>query len=67
MEWTRAIEQEIEALERNKTWDIVQLPPGKHVIGCRWVFKIKHGPDGKVDRYKARLVAKGYHQVEGID
>ena len=36
-------------------------------IGCKWVYKIKHGLDGLVEHYKARLVAKGYSQIEGID
>jgi len=46
---------------------LVDLPPGKEPVGCKWVFTIKHTPDGKVDRYKARLVAKGYTQTYGID
>lgn len=58
---------EITALETKKTWTVVSLPPGKHAIGCRWVFTIKYNPDGTVDRLKVRLVAKGYTQVEGVD
>jgi hypothetical protein len=55
------------ALEKNKTWELVDLPPGKQPVGCKWVFTIKHTPEGKIDRYKARLVAKGYTQTYGID
>ncbi|RVW70963.1 Retrovirus-related Pol polyprotein from transposon RE1 [Vitis vinifera] len=42
----------------NGTWDLVSLPPGKPTVGCRWVYTVKVGPDGQVDRLKARLVAK---------
>lgn len=54
-------------MEENDTWKIVQLPTGKNVVGCKWVFKIKYKADGQVDRFKARLVAKGYIQTEDID
>lgn len=46
---------------------MTQVHPGKIVIGCKWVYRIKRNPDGSVARHKARLVAKGYHQTEGID
>jgi len=55
------------ALEKNRTWELVDLPRGKQPVGCRWVFTIKHTPEGKVERYKARLVAKGFTQIYGID
>ena len=59
---------EIEALEANHTWILTDLPPNKSVIGCKWVYKVKHKAyDGLVERYKARLVAKGYTQIEGQD
>ena len=45
----------------------VSLPPGKSSIGCRWVYTMKVGPNGQVDRLKARLVAKGYTQQYGSD
>lgn len=58
---------EIEALERNYTWTITHLPPGKQPIGCKWVYKIKYRSDGVIERYIAHLVAKGHTQTEGIN
>ena len=66
-EWVQAMKDELLAMNRNDTWDIVPLPKGKKAIGSRWVYKVKHKSDGTVDRYKARLVARGYSQVEGVD
>lgn len=66
-EWLNAMSQEIQALEENNTCEVVSLPAGKKLIGCKWVYKIKRKGDGRVDRYKARLVAKGYSQTEGVD
>jgi hypothetical protein len=43
-------------MKENGMWEIVLLPNKERVIGCRWVFKKKFGPDGKIQRYKARLV-----------
>ena len=58
---------EMAALHSTGTWDLVVLPSGKSLVGCRWVYKVKVGPDSKVDRLKARLVAKGCTQVYGFD
>ncbi|KAL0463707.1 UNVERIFIED_CONTAM: Retrovirus-related Pol polyprotein from transposon RE2 [Sesamum latifolium] len=66
-EWVEAMHQELLALEKNDTWEVVPLPPGKTAIGCKWVYKLKLKDDGSVDRCKAWLVAKGFNQVEGVD
>ncbi|KAJ4790588.1 Retroelement pol polyprotein-like [Rhynchospora pubera] len=65
--WRDTMQAEIEALERNDTWRVEDLPPGKTSIGCKWVYRIKYNSDGTIERYKARLVVLGNRQVEGID
>lgn len=60
--WRKGMQTELEAMELNKTWSVVPLPPGKHTIGYKWIYKIKHNANGTINRYKARLVAKGYTQ-----
>ena len=66
-EWKVATDAEYNSLIENKTWKLVELHPGRKAIGCKWVFKLKHDVEGKVERFKARLVAKGYTQKYGID
>ncbi|XP_022930197.1 uncharacterized protein LOC111436713 [Cucurbita moschata] len=65
--WRAAIDFKIEAIERNETWELTNLPKGMKKIGVKWVFKTKLNENGEVDKYKARLVAKGYAQQHGID
>jgi Reverse transcriptase (RNA-dependent DNA polymerase) len=65
--WLEAMKVEMEALEKNNTWQLVSLPEGRKTVGCKWVFTVKYGPTGLIDRYKARLVAKGFTQTYGID
>ncbi|KAL0342922.1 UNVERIFIED_CONTAM: hypothetical protein Sangu_1179600 [Sesamum angustifolium] len=66
-EWVNAMTEELTALDRNETWELVALPPRKKAIGCRWVFKLKLNLNGSIQRNKARLVAKGYIQIERAD
>ncbi|GKA52735.1 putative RNA-directed DNA polymerase [Tanacetum coccineum] len=65
--WVEAMNLEMEALNRNGTWVITELPVGRKPIGSKWVFKVKYKSTGEVERFKARLVAKGLNQKEGID
>ena len=66
--WKKAMDEEMQSLRKNETWELAQLPKNKKAIGCKWVFTKKEGFPNKEDvRYKARLVAKGYAQKEGID
>jgi hypothetical protein len=66
-DWVTATECEYKALMENDTWELVNLPPERKAIGCKWVFKAKQAPDGSISRFKARLVAKGYSQKAGVD
>jgi len=61
------MEVKMVALKKNQTWELVQLPKGKHPMGCEWVYTVKYKSNGTLDKYKAGLVAKGYTQAYGID
>ena len=63
--WIQAMKTEMEALEKNATWELVTLSDGKSIVDCRWVSTVKHKADGSVEKYKARLVTKGYTQFFG--
>ena len=58
--------EEMEALQKNSTWELVPLPEGKKTVGCRWVYTVKLKADESIDRYKVRSVAKGYTQKYGV-
>jgi hypothetical protein len=59
--------EEIAALERTNTWDLMPCPPHVRPVTCKWVYKVKTRSDGSLEHYKAHLVARGFQQEEGHD
>ena len=65
--WLKAMDREMESMYSNSIWSLVEAPKGVKPIGCKWIYKRKRRPYGKVETFKARLVAKGYTHKDGID
>jgi hypothetical protein len=65
--WLHAVRKELDSMQKNKVWKVVDLPKDASVVKCRWVFKTKLDESNKPVRFKARLVAKGFSQVQGIN
>ena len=57
----------MDSLDKNNTWDLVELQVGRKPIGIIWIFKKKLNAKYKAEKYKSHLLAKGYSPVEGID
>ena len=64
--WQAAMEEEMNALLDNNTFELAEAPKDRKVVGGRWVYDVKLGSNDE-ERYKARYVAKGYSQVADID
>ena len=62
--WRKAMLKELSTLQRQGTWSLVPFSPSMHLVGCRWVFKLKHNSDDSIARHKACLVSKGFHQAD---
>jgi hypothetical protein len=66
--WLGAMQEEMQSLEKNGTWDVVRMPKQKKAVCCKWIFKRKEGLfPNEPPRFKARLVAKGFSQIPGVD
>jgi hypothetical protein len=59
--------EEYQSIMKNDVWDIVLIPYGKFLVTSKWIYKIKHIVDGRIERQKMRFVSRGFSQVEGID
>ena len=64
--WEQGMDEEMDPLVINQTWDLVKLPEGKRALQNKWVYRLKEEDGGK-KRYKARLVVNGFAQKKGID
>ena len=61
------MKEEIDAIKRSETWELVDLPISFDAIGVQWIYRLKYNPNGSVKKHKARLVDKGYAQHYGVD
>jgi hypothetical protein len=59
--------EEMDSIDENGTWSLIDLPPGRKPIGVKWVLNVKQVEHGAVSKHKARLVVKGYAQQHGIN
>nr|GEV03155.1 uncharacterized mitochondrial protein AtMg00820-like [Tanacetum cinerariifolium] len=71
VDWEAAMKEEIEALNKNQTWVLVQKPENCKLncqpVTCKWVYRLNKNLDGTINRCKARLVAPGFSQSYGLD
>jgi hypothetical protein len=65
--WRAAMKAEMDAVEKNRIWELADLPRGHRMITLKWVFKLKRDEVGAIIKHKARLVARDFLQREGID
>jgi len=61
------MQQEMDAIQQNRTWELADLPRGHRAITLKWMFKLKRDEAGAIVKHKARLVARGFVQQEGVD
>ena len=61
------MKEEMQALNKNKAWELIPHSPHKKVIGCKWIYKVKYNVDDTVNHCKVGLIAKSYAQTHGID
>ena len=66
-EWRSAMQNEIDQLIENGTWELVDIPIGTNIVSHRWVFRVKFDSEGEIEKFNARLVARGFSQQFGFD
>ena len=65
--WKEAVQDEMDTIVCNHTWELADLPTGCKPLGCKWIFKRKMKVDGSIDKFKARLVIQGFRYREEVD
>ena len=65
--WKDSMTKKYESIMKNDVWDVVPRPKDKSVVTLKWIFKIKHGGDGRGENFKARFVVRGFSQTEDVD
>ena len=65
--WQEAMVEEYDSIMKNQVWEVVPRPEGKKVVGSRWIYKVKHAADGRMEKYKEHFMANGFSKKEGID
>ena len=67
-QWEKAMQSKLDSHKENGMWEVIDNnSPNKHLVTCKWVYKLNLKLDGTIDKYKARLVARGFKQQQGID
>jgi len=65
--WVKDMNEELDQIEKNKTWDLFLGPNDKNVFGIKWVYINNLNEDGHIVKNKSKLVWKGYDQVKGVE
>ncbi|GBN36219.1 Retrovirus-related Pol polyprotein from transposon RE1 [Araneus ventricosus] len=65
--WDEAMSEEVKLMQNRKVWDLVEPKSNMKVLGCKWVYNIKHDEKNNVKKYKSRLVDQGFKQRPGVD
>ena len=58
--WKDAMMEEYQSIMKNYVWEVVPRPEGKLVVISKWLYKIKHGADGSVEKHRAIFFTRGF-------
>ena len=64
--WIDAMKEELQSMEENKVYDIVDLLEDAKQVRYKWVFKTKHDSKSNIEWYNGRLIAKRFSQKDNI-
>ena len=62
-----SLDEEMECIEKNQIWELVDVPKDKDVISVEWIYKTKKDVDGNVQKHKERMVVTRFTKHPGID